>query len=273
MNAQLHELPIDPAIVQRASEWMARLWSDEVREEDRAACAAWRAAHPDHERAWNRLQAFEEKLVAVPRAAARRVLLESPPTLMSRRAALRLLSAAVVFGGMAYTVRRTDTWKLATSDYVAGTGDIQTITLPDGTQVTLDTASTIDVHYSGDERRVVLRTGRIYIATAPDPMTTHRPFLVEHQQGTVRALGTRYSVRQDEDTAQVAVYQGAVEIRPRRAPGSAFRLDAGQRTADSSDDPCGRVALYLRELFCRLCDFFDNEDPDILQGQGQISDV
>ena len=34
----------DPATVQRAAEWMARLWSGEASAADQAACAAWRAA-------------------------------------------------------------------------------------------------------------------------------------------------------------------------------------------------------------------------------------
>lgn len=246
MNAQRQaDRSIDPSIVQRASEWMARLWSGEASDEDKAACAAWRAAHPDHECAWNRLQAVEDRLVAVPRIAARRVLLESPPTLVSRRGALRLFGAAVVFGGVAYTVRRTDTWKAATSDYRAGTGEIRNITLPDGTQVVLDTASAVDVRYTSHERRVVLRAGRILVTTAVDPAAVHRPFLVECQQGTVRALGTRFAVQQEADVAQVTVYQGAVEIRPARQPESAFRLDAGQRTVFS--DALAQPALSVQE--------------------------
>ncbi|MBU5894848.1 DUF4880 domain-containing protein, partial [Vibrio cholerae O1] len=46
---------LDPGIVQRAAEWMARLWADDASDEDRAACARWRAEHPRHELAWSRL--------------------------------------------------------------------------------------------------------------------------------------------------------------------------------------------------------------------------
>ena len=35
---------IDPAVVRRASAWMARLWSGEASAADRAACDAWLAA-------------------------------------------------------------------------------------------------------------------------------------------------------------------------------------------------------------------------------------
>ncbi|MCH6102090.1 FecR domain-containing protein, partial [Salmonella enterica] len=67
-----------------------------------------------------------------------------------------------------------------------------------------------------------------------------RPFLVRTRHGTVRALGTRYSVRDDDDTSRVEVFEGAVEIRPADAPGVGVRLDAGQGsrfTRDRVDSP------------------------------------
>ncbi|KAB8066695.1 DUF4880 domain-containing protein, partial [Janthinobacterium violaceinigrum] len=42
--------PIAPAVLQRAAEWMARLWAEDASAADADACAAWRAAHPEHER-------------------------------------------------------------------------------------------------------------------------------------------------------------------------------------------------------------------------------
>ncbi|MFT3803618.1 MAG: FecR domain-containing protein [Burkholderiaceae bacterium] len=234
------EAAIDPAVVQRASEWMARLWSGEASADDIAGCEAWRAAHPDHERAWSRLQALDDQLGsrigALPASTARRVLLEPAPS--SRRRIVRMLSALAVLGGAAYTVRGTDAWQLATAEYTAGTGQIRDLDLPDGTRVALDTASAIDVRYTDDERRIVLHTGRILVATAPDPLPTHRPLLVECAQGTVRALGTRFEVgrAQTPDMARVAVYEGALEIRLGRAAEAApLRLDAGWQTDISSE--------------------------------------
>src|SRR5690606_36011675 len=61
-----------------------------------------------------------------------------------------------------------------------------------------------------------------------------RPFMVRSPHGTVRALGTRFTVRLDDDVSRVAVYQGAVRIQPGAAPEAALRLDAGQRSAFSS---------------------------------------
>lgn len=232
--SRVAQLALDPAILQQAAEWIAQLWSDDVTDQDRADCARWRARHPDHEQAWQRLLAFEGKLLGLPREAARHAL-RRPKTSAGRRRALRALSLGVIVLGAGYAARSTGTWQRAAADYRSATGEIRDLTLPDGTRVTLSTASAIDLRFSDTERLVVLRAGEILIATAPDTAAQARPFLVRTRHGSVQALGTRYSVRDDDDTTRVAVFEGAVEIRPMDAPGQAVRLDAGQGSRFSRD--------------------------------------
>ena len=52
----------------------------------------------------------------------------------------------------------------------------------------------------------------------PIPPPTPRPFRVRGRHGTVQALGTRFTVREDDEDARVAVFEGAVEIRPSARP-------------------------------------------------------
>jgi transmembrane sensor len=86
-NPAIPEPSIDPVVVRRACEWMARLWSDEASDADRTACDRWRAEHPDHERAWRRLQLVEDKLYSAPRDVARDVLREPAAQRLMRAAA------------------------------------------------------------------------------------------------------------------------------------------------------------------------------------------
>ncbi|QOF81784.1 FecR domain-containing protein [Variovorax sp. 38R] len=221
---------------------MARLWSGEASDQDRAACERWRAQHPDHERAWCRLLGFDDKLHGVPRDVASHALRAAPPRRVqaSRRRALQLLGLTVAVGGLAAAVRRTDGWQLVASDIGTRTGEIREITLPDGTRVVLSTATAIDVRFDAHERRIVLRAGEILVTSAPDPAATHRPLRVQSREGTVEALGTRFTVRQDEASSHVAVFEGAIEVRPARATADAVRVDAGERTvffADSAQPP------------------------------------
>jgi len=227
--------PIDPAIVQRAAQWMARLWREDACDQDMRSCQAWRDAHPDHERAWQRLCVMEEKLRCIPPHASP-VLAQADK---SRRKVLSALGLAGMTGGAAYLLRDTAPLQAALADYSTGTGEIRNVTLSDGTRLTLDTASAIDVRFDTARRLVVLRGGAILASTAPHPDTggpggAARPFLVQSPQGTVRALGTRFTVSRAGRLSHVAVYQGAVEIQPRDGRTGVMRLDAGQRAWFSS---------------------------------------
>ena len=52
MMAEIHPLRSDAQIRREASEWIARLNADHVRDEDRARFENWCAAHPRHARAY-----------------------------------------------------------------------------------------------------------------------------------------------------------------------------------------------------------------------------
>lgn len=220
--------PIDPAIVRRASAWMARMWSGEASAADQAACDAWLAAHPDHLRAWTRLQVMEGKLGGVSEPAARQVLLEArPPVSAARRKALQALGLAAVAAGTAFTLRETGGWHALTADYRSGIGEIREIALADGTRVVLDSRSAIDVRFDGRERRIILLQGEILVSTAVD--TLGRPLRVQSRQGWVQPLGTRFTLRDDDRQAVLAVYEGAVDIYPGGATQAALRVHSGQR--------------------------------------------
>lgn len=230
MNSLADNNPIPPAIMQRAAEWMARLWSDDASEADAAACADWRAFHPDHERAWDRLQRFTQQFNTIPNAVARGALGNSPRRAgVDRRRALQLLGLVIAGSGSTFLLHESSMWQRAGADHRTALGEVREVRLADGTRVVLDTASAIDVRYSDRERRIVLRTGAILVSSAPDTAAIHRPLLVQTGQGTATALGTRFSVHADDGLSKVAVFQGMVELRPAQNEAVSVRLMAGQR--------------------------------------------
>lgn len=229
MSSQPDSLPIAPAVLQRAAEWMARLWAEDASAADADACAAWRAAHPEHERAWARLQRFTRQFEALPRDVARGALAPAPRHTASRRRALQLLGLIAAGGGTALLGHETGLWQRVSSDHRTAVGETRAIVLADGTQVVLDTASAIDVRYSAGERRIVLRAGAILVTSAHETAPVYRALLVETPHGTATALGTRFSVRIEDGASQVAVFQGAVALRPSQDGAAPVRLQAGQR--------------------------------------------
>jgi transmembrane sensor len=178
---------------------------------------------------------MEDKLRRIPPHALP-VLAQSGKD--GRRKALRALGFVAMAGGTAYVLRNTSAWQAALADYSTATGEIRHVTLSDGTRLTLDTASAVDVRFDAVARLVALRSGTLLASTAPHPDKggpggAARPFLVQSPQGTVRALGTRFTVSRDGPVSHVAVYQGAVEIQPHDRQASAVRLEAGQKTSFS----------------------------------------
>lgn len=87
------------------------------------------------------------------------------------------------------------------------------------------TASVLKVFFDAEQRRLRLLAGEIFIDTAQD---AHRPFLVDTAQGRLRALGTRFNVRQIDGVTRLAVYQGAVAIHT-ASIGATRIVEAGQQ--------------------------------------------
>ncbi|WP_157128502.1 FecR domain-containing protein [Cupriavidus sp. USMAA2-4] len=237
------EPPIDEAVTLRATEWMVQLMAaaGDARSEAEceAQCRCWRAAHADHERAWQHLCAVCAALRGLPAPVAHAVLARparrtgapgGPGATGGRRGALALLLAggAVAIG---WQFERAGGWPGLRADYRAGVGQRRRIALADGTVVDLNTDSAIALRYGPAERVVVLLAGEIAVATAPDPdrAGAARPFLVETGHGRLRALGTRFTVRLLPRHGEVGVQQGAVEIQP-AGGGPTRTLQAGERT-------------------------------------------
>lgn len=226
-HAHAHAAAIPPAILQRAAEWMARLWSDEASEADRQACVAWRTAHPDHERAWTQLQVFEDKLGHVPREVARQVLREpAAEVYLKRRRGLQLLGLGLLLGGSASMLPHTTSWQRSWADYTTATGETRDMQLPDGTLLTLGTATAIDLRYTDDERCILLRAGELMVSPAQDP----RPLRVRNCHGVVEVAGhvagTRFLLRQNDRDSQLSVLAGTVRLQVADEAGSSLDVPA-----------------------------------------------
>lgn len=220
--------PISDAVVDQASQWLVKSWSGRATPEEIQARDRWRAAHMDHERAWQRLIALERKFELVPPNIAKEVL-QLGPRARGRRRTLKALGALFTGGAAVYITRQTPVWQRYSADHQTSIGETRTVALQDGTQVVLNTASAIDVRFTEQERRLSLRCGEILIQTAPDPLPGGRPFIVTTPHGTVRALGTRFTVR-STDSSRVAVFSGAVLLEPANGAHS-VRLNAGEQTS------------------------------------------
>jgi transmembrane sensor len=99
--------------------------------------------------------------------------------------------------------------------YTTGVGERRTLTLADGSVVTLDAQSTIRVSYGTRERLISLQKGQARFEVAPDPT---RPFRVKAGNETVIALGTQFNIELVAHTVLVTLIEGRVTVLPDDVP-------------------------------------------------------
>ncbi len=250
----------EAAVRKQAVAWYARLCSGSAGEAEQAAWLRWHQQHPDHQRAWQRIEAMRATLQQAPAAIASPVLRArlaagGPGRRQVLRSVLLLASGGTVGYLSWQSAQQHGLLQPLLADYSTGVGSQRRVALPDGSLLIMNTDSAVDVRFDTAQRRVRLLKGEILIETARHrqgqgtavPSDPH-PFIIETMQGTVRALGTRFTVRQFDDHAQVAVLDDAVELRAARLPAQPVILRAGQQArlsasaigpASQADDNAG----------------------------------
>ncbi|WP_254916053.1 FecR domain-containing protein [Pandoraea sp. PE-S2T-3] len=237
-------------VAERAVEWLIELQSDDVSPAVNAAWHQWRNAHPDHERAWKRIESVKGKLqpLASPVEASIAQAALTPPASPARRRTVKTLAVLFFAGSGTWGVMHSSPWQRWSADYRTSVGERRTLMLADGTRLVMNTGSAVDIVFTEQERRVRLMAGEVLITTAADSHEPSRPFLVETAQGTARALGTRYTVREWDGGTHVSVYEGAVEIRPSRSPSQSLVLRAGSHASYTGDAISAPIAVPNSEV-------------------------
>lgn len=206
-------------VARQAVEWYLLEQSGQATQDDLAASAQWRARDPEHARAWSKVQQVSKTANLLPPDLAAPVLRRP-----QRRVAVQVLLALMAAPAAWLLVRHE-----LLADYRSGVGERREVSLPDGGTLVLNTDSAVDVAYGADERLLTLRRGEVLIQTRPDHAGS-RPFIVATGHGRIRALGTRFSVRVDDDSSRVTVLEHAVEITPRAPSATVRMLMAGQQS-------------------------------------------
>lgn len=215
--ADIESMP-DHATLQEAAEWFALLRSGAATEPDRAEWRRWLDAHSEHREAWQFVDTVSRRFDAFQsrdeQDAALSALRSARSGQYTRRGALNALAVIAGAGVLGWATWRHDALRNRvlgwSADYRTGIGDMRALTLADGTRVWLNTASALSVDYGRHLRRLRLFAGEVLIDTAKDAA---RAFVVDTAHGRLRALGTRFTVRSDDDSTLLSVARGAVEIR------------------------------------------------------------
>lgn len=140
-----------------------------------------------------------------------------------RRALIGVAAAAVAAMAILIGLQITD----GSQDYDTRRGEIKVVSLNDGSVITLNTASRVEVSFNQDIRKVRLIQGEALFDVAKD---SARPFVVAAGDASVRAIGTSFTVRRlAQQPVQVLVREGVVEVQQPASP-APLRLVANMRT-------------------------------------------
>lgn len=191
---------------------------------------------------WNRIAAAlgEADAPAVPPSPAEPSPNRQARPVRSRRARPFSLQTAL-YGLLAATLLVGAIWFGVTQwgfpigadpslrEVIAERGERANIHLADGTTVTLNVDSRLQMPTSFADGRVVHLEGEAYFNVATD---STRPFIVRTGHAEINVHGTSFNVRSypEDRRVQVAVVEGAVSLRPQRAPSArpGARLESGQ---------------------------------------------
>lgn len=147
-----------------------------------------------------------------------------PLTRMRQRLAWALIASLLLAGLITLGTRPEhwfDDWR---ADYHSAPGQLQAVTLADGSEVLLDGDSAISVSLSEHSRDIQLRRGAAFFQVKPIGV----PFVVHAPGAEINVLGTRFDVRREPQGAQVTVEEGQVWVKPQGDP-DAQKITATQR--------------------------------------------
>jgi transmembrane sensor len=221
-------------VQEEAAYWYMELQDDKAKSESYMEWHRWLAASPEHEQAFNDMERTVLRLAKLgtrPRLPTpeemqaddydgsvpvtdflrnfdgRKILSER---LRSRYAIAAGLAAIALVGGLVWNVTKQDPLH-GTYAFHTAPGERQTITLAEGSKVSLDADSVLNVTLTPERRSLALVRGEAFFDVARDPA---RPFVVSAGGTQVQAIGTAFNIRMSEDRTIVAVTEGRVEVTP-----------------------------------------------------------
>jgi transmembrane sensor len=208
------------------------------------ASPAHRDAWQEATRSWSLFDAADDPFLADLRAAA----LASPPAgrwHATRRYWQPIAVAASVIVVALFALHllpgardRVPAPPAFQTQIVAAADRPRSVRLPDGSRVTLDAGSRLDIAFAGNERALRLDHGQAGFDVAHD---AERPFVVRAGDQQVTALGTRFDVAIAPTGTRVTLFQGKVRVDGRgHAP---LLMTPGQQLLASADAPVRVLAI------------------------------
>ncbi|MCJ8269396.1 MAG: FecR domain-containing protein, partial [Psychrosphaera sp.] len=231
--------------VNLAADWYAKM---QAQNPDKAGFAKWRLGAPEHAKAY---QAYEQ-MWADSHALANdsdilAQLANIPSVEKTSRSRWYMPSAAAAVLLVSFITMFLIQNIPQVEDFSTGIAQQQIVQLDDGTIVTLDANTKIQVTMSSQGRDVQLFKGRARFDVAKD---SQRPFVVSTNVGSVRAIGTIFDVNKTKHAFNVALLEGIVEVAAKSTKNKSQKelMSAGQKTTVSTSHGVAKPTKITQDL-------------------------
>ncbi|MCB2253746.1 FecR family protein [Pseudomonas chlororaphis] len=199
-------------LIDDATRWWVLMNSGQASEAEHRAYQRWRSEDPLHEQLCRQLETrlgvFQ---VPIAQGIDGQLLQRALNAPGSRRKVLQraLLGAGVMLGAGALLSQHGLPMAELTADLRTGTGQRQSLTLPDGSQLRLNARSAANIDFDPQRRVVQLLEGEMLLSLARDPA---RPFFLQTAQVRVQASGSRLLLRERDGQGQATALDGPLDI-------------------------------------------------------------
>lgn len=214
---------IDPRVIREAAVWLMRLREPNAAPSVREAWQRWINESIEHQLAWQRADRLTRKFDDLPSGSAS--ALSVPSSAGRRKMMVKALSVMLVGAPTAWLASQLP-WDDWSADFRTGIGEQRRIRLADGSNVTMNTATTLDVAYSQDRRVITLHSGEILV----DASMAASPFIVRTRNGSIRSHGKRFDAGIGDAGTHVAALSGELDITAKDSPTTRGVLREGQQT-------------------------------------------
>ncbi len=228
-----------------AMDWVLKLRSKSVTQEDRQAFENWLTKDPEHRQIFERLVARWEGLDRFKGAdfpVRSKALSYRPPVRYHWRQWGGLAVAASVFLALGVSFFIPEVWNGSDALYSTHHGQHETINLADGSHLELNSDTEVHVHFNYWKRTVELVRGEAFFSVVHD---ADHPFVVTAANGQIKDIGTEFDVYLQADKVLIGVQEGIVRVNANKSRDvSANQLLAYNRAGEFIDQPTEAVENF-----------------------------
>ena len=152
--------------------------------------------------------------------------------------------------------------QLHQGSYITALGEQQTINLPDGSAIQINTNSQVDVTYTETARIIRLVSGEAYFDVAPNKQ---KPFSVYAGNGVVTAVGTAFSVFLNNEKIDVIVEEGSVALASRPSGSNLSETNSIAQANSQPQAPLGVITAGQKAIFEKTVESLDMVAPATIQ--------